>query len=308
MFDIIYGTLELYDMSTTNLLVQRSLPDILGFNYVWDNLGEVNNKGIELSVNSLNMSKEKFSWRTTFNFQLNRNKIKHLYGDMDENGNELDDYENQWFIGRAIDEIWNYEVDGVYQADEEEEADKYGVFPGDFKIVDQNGDGKFTRDAKVFQGFTEPRFKWTLRNEFRLFNNLDVSFMIYSYWGHKTTFNQAKNRDGFLDRTSSYVFPYWTPENPTNEWARLYSSEGSASGYSIYRKRSFIRFDNIALGYNVPQQFLERYQVQQLKFFFNIRNVGIWSPHWDYWDPEWDPDIGPGPTPRTFTLGIDLTL
>src|SRR3546814_10376795 len=71
------------------------------------------------------MSKEKFSWRTTFNFQLNRNKIKHLYGDMDENGNELDDYENQWFIGRAIDEIWNYEVDGVYQADEEEEADKY---------------------------------------------------------------------------------------------------------------------------------------------------------------------------------------
>src|SRR3546814_633831 len=115
---------------------------------------------------------------------------------MDENGNELDDYENQWFIGRAIDEIWNYEVDGVYQADEEEEADKYGVFPGDFKIVDQNGDGKFTRDDKVFQGFTEPRFKWTLRNEFRLFNNLDVSFMIYSYWGHKTTFNQAKNRDG----------------------------------------------------------------------------------------------------------------
>src|SRR3546814_1192585 len=70
----------------------------------------------------------------------------------------------------------------------------------------------------------------------------------------------------------------------------------------------FYPVDNIALGYNVPQQFLERYQVQQLKFFFNIRNVGIWSPHWDYWDPEWDPDIGPGPTPRTFTLGIDLTL
>src|SRR3546814_8625535 len=79
-------------------------------------------------------------------------------------------------------------------------------------------------------------------------------------------------------------------------------------GYSIYRKRSFIRFDNIALGYKVPQQFLERYQVQQLKFFFNIRNVGIWSPHWDYLDPEWDPDIGTGPTPRTLTLGIDLTL
>src|SRR3546814_20296812 len=130
MFDIIDGTLELYDMSTTNLLVQRSLPDILGFNYVWDNLGEVNNKGIELSVNSLNMSTEKFSWRTTFNFQLNRNKIKHLYGDTAENGNELDDYETQWFTRRAIDEISTHELAGVSPADDHDDADTTGLSPG----------------------------------------------------------------------------------------------------------------------------------------------------------------------------------
>ncbi|QEC51460.1 TonB-linked SusC/RagA family outer membrane protein [Anseongella ginsenosidimutans] len=308
LFNKVDGTLELYEMSTTDLLVQRSLPDILGFNFVWDNLGEVKNKGIELSLSSLNMSKDNFSWRTSFNFQLNRNEIAHLYGDTDENGNELDDLENEWFIGHGIDEIWNYQVDGVWQQDEAEEADKYGVSPGDFKVVDLNGDGQFTREDKVFQGFEEPRFKWTIRNEFSLFKNLDVSFMIYSYWGHKTAFNQAKNRDGFLDRTSSYVFPYWTPENPTNEWARLYSSEGASSGFSVYRDRSFIRLDNIALGYNVPHQFLERAKVESLKFFFNIRNVGVWAPNWDYWDPEWDPEVGAGPTPRTYTFGIDLTL
>lgn len=308
LFNKIDGTLELYEMSTTDLLVQRSLPDILGFNFVWDNLGEVKNRGIELSLSSLNMSRDNFSWRTSVNFQLNRNEIRHLYGDTDEEGNELDDLENQWFIGHAIDEIWNYQVDGVWQQDEAEEAAKYGVFPGDFKVIDRNGDGQFTRQDKVFQGFAEPRFKWTVRNEFRLFQNLDLSFMIYSYWGHKTAFNQAKNRDGFLDRTSSYVFPYWTPENPTNEWARLYSSEGSASGFSVYRDRSFIRLDNIALGYHVPQQLLERARVESLRLFFTIRNVAVWSPHWDFWDPEWDPGVGPGPTPRTFTLGIDLTL
>lgn len=308
MFNRIDGTLELYQMSTTDLLVQRSLPDILGFNFVWDNLGEVMNRGIELSLNSLNMTRDNFSWRTSVNFQLNRNEIKHLYGDLDENGNELDDFENTWFIGHAIDEIWDYRVNGVWQTDQAEQAAEYGVFPGDFNIADLNGDGQFTRDDKVFQGFTEPRFKWTLRNDFRFFNNLDVSFMIYSYWGHKTTFNQAKNRDGFLDRTSSYVFPYWTPDNPINDWARLYSSEGGSSGFNVYRDRSFIRLDNIAIGYSIPQQFLERAKISQLKFFFNVRNVAVWTPEWEYWDPEWDPNVGPGPTPRTFTLGIDLTL
>lgn len=306
--NLLDGTLELYDMSTTDLLVQRSLPDILGFNFVWDNLGEVRNKGIELSLNSLNMTRDNFTWRSTVNFQLNRNEIRHLYGDTDENGNELDDYENEWFIGHAIDELWNYQVDGVWQSDEAEQADAYGVFPGDFKIRDVNGDGQYTRDDRVFQGYREPRFKWTLRNEFKIYKNFDFSFMIYSYWGHKTEFNQAKNRDGFLDRTSSYIFPYWTQDNPTNDWARLYSSEGAASGFDVYRKRSFIRLDNIALAWSVPHRIIEKARIGNLKFFFNIRNVAVWAPEWDYWDPEWDPDEAPGPTPRTYTLGIDLTL
>src|SRR5690606_24297730 len=142
-----------------------------------------------------------------------------------------------------------------WQVNEASEAAEYGVVPGDFKVIDKNGDGKFTNDDKEFMGFEEPRFRWTLRNEFNLFKYFDLSFMIYSYWGHKSAYNQAKNRDGFLDRTNSHLFPYWTPDNPTNEYARLYSSNGSAS-FNIYRERSFIRLDNIALAYTVPAQIL----------------------------------------------------
>ncbi|WP_339877976.1 SusC/RagA family TonB-linked outer membrane protein [uncultured Algoriphagus sp.] len=297
------GTIELYKMSTRDLLVQRSLPDFLGFSFVWDNLGQVDNKGFELTLNSTNFERNNFTWRSTANFQLNRNEIVSLYGDLDENGQELDDPGNGWFIGHAIDQIWNYKTQGIWQSDEADEAALYGVKPGDYKIEDVDGDGKFTNADRQFQGYTAPRFRWSLRNEFTLFNNFDISFMLYSYLGHYGSFNQMKNRDGFLDRTSSYVTPYWTEDNPNNEWARLNSSEGGAGGFNVYRKKSFVRLENISMGYNLPKQLTEKANITNLRVYGNIRNVGFYAPQWDFWDPE-----NSGPIPRYFTLGIDVTL
>ncbi len=302
------GSIEVYRSSTKDLLVQRSLPNIVGFDWVMDNLGEVQNRGFEISLNSINMNKENLTWRSTFNLQLNRNKIVHLYGDLDKNGKEIDDVANRWFIGHSIDEIWNYQVDGIWQTSEQAEAAKYGVKPGDFKIKDVDGDGKYTNADKDFQGWTNPRFRWTFRNEFKLFKNFDVSMVMYSYWGHKTAFNQMKNRDGFLDRTSSYVFPYWTAENPSNEWARLYSSEGGASGFSVYQDRSFIRLDNISVAYTVPKSLIQKANIQNLKFFGSVRNVGYYAPKWNFWDAEPDDSGNNVPAPRIVSFGIDITL
>jgi hypothetical protein len=104
----------------------------------------VQNKGIELSLNSVNINHDNFSWRTTMNFQLNRNKIVSLYGDKDANGKEKDDVANRRFIGHALDEIWDYRIDGVWQVAEKDAAAKYGVKPGDFKIRDVDNDGKYS--------------------------------------------------------------------------------------------------------------------------------------------------------------------
>ncbi len=312
LFDnVLDGTLEAYHMSTTDLLVQRSLPDVLGFDWVWDNLGEVQNRGFELSLQSRIMNRPNFAWNSSLNFSLNRNKIIHLYGDMvdvvDEQGNvigqeEVDDFENEWFIGHAIDEIWDMREIGVWQTNEAEEANNYGVSPGDFKVKDVNGDLLYTREDKEFLGFENPRFRWTLRNEFNIYKNFNLSFMIYSYWGHMAEYNLAKNRDGFLDRSSSYVLPYWTPENPLNDYARLYSSEGSAV-FNVYRKKSFIRLNNVALSYNLPTAFVQKASISNCKVYFNIQNAAVWAPDWTFWDPE-----NSGPTPRYFTLGVNVTL
>ncbi|MHA4739731.1 SusC/RagA family TonB-linked outer membrane protein [Dyadobacter sp. MSC1_007] len=321
--NVIDGSLELYKSSTRDLLVKRALPNVLGFDFVLDNLGQVDNKGLELSLNSTNMKRENFSWRSTLNVQMNRNKIVHLYGNKaqvkDASGNvigekEADDITNRWFIGHAIDEIWNYKVIGVWQTEEADAAAKYGVKPGDHKILDVNNDGKFTNDDKVFQGFTSPRVRLTLRNEFKLYKNFDVSFMMYSYLGQKGEFNQMKNRPGFPDRSSSYVFPYWTAENRNNEWARLYSSEGSATGYSVYQSKSFIRFESLALAYTLPRKFVEKISIQNLRIYGNVRNMGFIS-NWKFWDPENGTNNATNqnltysvPSPRIFTMGLDITL
>lgn len=297
------GSLDVYQMNSKDLLVQRSLPDVTGFDWVMDNLGNVENKGIELSVTSLTMERERFSWRTSFNFQLNRNKIKSLYGNFDENGKEVDDVSNKWFIGRAIDEIWDWNPLGIWQLGQEEEAARYGQKPGDYHLEDVNNDGRLSNEDKKFLGFSEPRFRTSLRNEFNFLSNFNFSFFIYSNWGHMASYNQLKSRNGFPDRENSYKNNYWTPENPSNEWARINSNEGGATGFSVYRKKSFIKVDNISLSYTVPHHLLSSLNVRNLRVFANVRNVFSYAPHWDFWDPE-----NSGPTPRNYTLGIDISL
>lgn len=307
------GNIDIYKANTEDLLIERTLPELIGFSSVMSNLGEVENKGIELSLTSKNIDTKNFAWSSTFNFTLNRNKIVHLYGDMvdvlDENGNvvgqkEADDIKNKWFIGKSLDEIWGLEVIGVWQQDEAEEAKKYGVAPGDFKLRDVDGNGQYTDEDKVFQGTTSPKFTWTLRNDFKIYKNIDVSFMLYSLWGHKGTYDVAKHSGTtvYNDRQNAYKLPYWTPENPTNEWARIDSSTGGNS-FSVYRKKSFIRLDNISVGYNVPSRWITKLGLGSLRVYANVRNVAVWAPDFKLWDPE-----NSSPTPRTYTFGINVTM
>jgi len=314
------GSIEYYKKNTKDLLIARGLPVFTGFSSVTSNIGEIQNVGFEVTLNARILEKENFKWRASGNFSLNRNQIKHLYGDMvdvlDENGNvvgqrEADDLGNKWFIGHAIDQIWEPKILGVWQTGQEADATVYGQYPGDFRLKDVDNSGKINNLDNVFQGYQQPRFRWTLRQEFNIYRNWDLSLMAYSYWGNFGTYNQAKNRDGFPERVNSYIVPYWTPENPTNDYARIYSAEGGAV-FNVWRDRSFIRLDNVSLAYSVPSNLLRKVYIDNLKIFCTIRNVGYWAPKWEFWDPERSRDqsnnLVNGPSPRIYTLGVNITL
>ena len=318
--NMLSGSIDFYKKSTADLLIERILPNTTGFDNVIANLGEVQNKGFEISLNSNNINNRNFSWRTNLSFWLNRNEIKHLYGPvnlLDDQGKvigqvEKDDIPNRWFIGHDLDEIWDQKVLGVWQESEAADAKKYGVAPGDFKVEDVNGDGTYSDADRQFLGFRSPRFQWTLRNEFTLFRNIDFSFQLYSNWGQMTDYNQAKNNSGFQDRQNSYKFPYWTAATPTNDYARLYSSNGSAT-FSVYRKTSFIRLNTIALAYTFQKERLERLKIQTMKIYANVSNAAIYAPDWTYWDPEYrnrasDGAISTAIAPTVYSLGLNVTF
>lgn len=302
------GSIDAYTANTKDLLVDRALPEIIGFNSVAANLGQLRNQGFEASLSGDFIRTKNFQWNSNVIFMLNRREIVSLYGDMidvkDAQGNvigqkEADDIKNQWFIGEDPDRIWNYERIGVWQLGEEAAAAKYGNQPGDFKYRDQNGDSVMTNADRIFQGYTTPRFRWSWRNDFN-YGNFGLSVFMYSNWGQTDTYNRAANSSNFADRATDYYIPRWTPKNPINDYGRI----GSKNIGSNYVDRSFIRLDNIALSYAVPRDLLSNLKVQSLRISASVRNVTYWAPYWEFGDPE----SGAAPTPRTYNLSFNLTL
>lgn len=307
---LVTGSIDYYDRTTKDLLVNRTLPSVTGFNSILVNLGEVKNQGMEFSFNTTNMKRNNFEWRSTFAIWWNRNKIVHLYGptpDYDATGKQIgtsekDDIGNGWFIGKPINAVFDYTVVGVWQKDEATTAAKYLYRVGDFKLLDTDGDGKYTIADKQFQGNTTPDFSWNLRNEFRIYKNFDLSFTLYAKMGQLTQLNEAKNVDNFYNRSQFYIRPYWTPENPINDYAALMSTAGGPVTWNVYRKSSFVRIGNVSLAYTVPAAVAHKWGLDGFKVYMNVVNAAVFS-QWKYFDPE-----NKGPTPMSYNLGLNVTL
>ena len=331
--DRITGNLELYTMTTHDMIMYQRLPGFTGFSTIATNLGEVQNKGVEFAINTLNMKNDNFEWRTTLGFSYNKNQIKHIYYQnedvLDASGKvvgtkEMDDKTNGWFIGQAIGTIWDYKVTGIWQADEVTEAAKYGQKPGDPKVENfytaddkVNADGSktpvYNDNDKQFLGKSAPPINWSIRNDFTLWKNFSLSFSIYSYMGHKSleTFYLNQDNGGSLitNGLNTYFKEYWTPENPTNEYARL-NAQGPTGAVSASKlhDRSFIRLENISVGYTLPKQWLQKFDVQNVKLFGSVRNVAVWKKDWEYGDPETGAYNNGGLASRIYSIGLNLTF
>ncbi len=318
---LVTGSVDYYNRTTKDLLVNRTLPSVTGFGSILANLGEVQNKGFEFSFNTNNMKRKNFEWRSTLAFWWNKNQINHLYGatpDFDATGKQIgssekDDIGNGWFIGHNINAVYDYTITGVWGTAEAVTAAKYGYKPGDFKLLDANGDGKYTIADKQFQGNTVPDFSWSLRNEFKLYKNWDFSFTLYAKMGQLSQFNEAKNVDNFYDRSQFYERPYWTPTNQINDYAALMSNAGGPVSWNVYRKSTFVRLSNVSLAYTVPSNIAHKWKLEGLKAYFNVVNAAVFS-NWKFFDPEYhgaNTSTLPSnqtPVPVTFNFGLNLTL
>ena len=312
------GSIDVYHKRTHDMIMAQRLPNFTGFSSITTNLGEVTNTGFEITLRSVNIDQENFKWNTSVGFSYNKNKIKHLYYEYDENGKELDDTSNGWFIGKPIGEIWYWETDGIWQANEADQAALVNQKPGDPKVVNVcTDDDKILEDGtrvpvyndkdRTYQGTTQPPIYWNMRNDFEFFKDFTFSFSMYSYMGHKSRAGYWLNGDNsgsmFTQTCNTFEKEYWTPENPTNEYGRLNAvGPSGVTGIEKVYNRSFVRLDNITLGYTLPRNLTNKWGIQRVHVTAGINNV-FTIDSWEYGDPETG-----GFANRQFQFGLNVTL
>lgn len=304
---------DYYSSNTSDLLMNRRLPVITGLTDMTVNLGGLANHGFEMTLNTVNINKSNFNWKSNLVFSLNRNKINKLYGDYGDyilSGKtytgELPDYINKWFPGHSIDAVWDYKVTGVWQLDEADEAAKVGLKPGDYKVVDVNGDGLYTEvEDKQFLGYRNPRFNIGFRNELTFLKNFTATVFIRADLGQIGAMDIAKHTtSNIYDRINIKAVPYWTQYIAEPVWGRLNNYGGVYAGnYNVYFSRSFVRIQDFSLSYSIPSKDIQRWKLSDLRLFFSVRNLYSF----DKWN-DFDPESGSTPMPRTYTFGFNFGL
>ncbi|MEQ9443205.1 MAG: TonB-dependent receptor [Cyclobacteriaceae bacterium] len=300
----IFASLELYNRKTVDLILNQRIPTSTGFGEVISNIGEVNNKGVELGLSTVNIAKEGFNWSTNVNFSMNKNKIVELYG-----GGIDADVGNSLFVGEPLQANYYYEFDGIWQLDEADEADIYEQVPGSVKVVDQNNDGKLTEaDDRVVLGSEQPKWLMGITNKFRL-GHFDLSFLIYTSQGAQYRNNMLSGTMGEIQagRYNALDLNYWTSENPTND----YYSGAVSNPYRQaiqYQNASFVRVSDITLGYTLPSTTLDRWGLGNFRAYAQVSNPFLFH-DFDGMDPEYNSSTyGDDVSSAIYLIGINLSF
>lgn len=315
---------DAYLKRTKALLLNAPLPETSGFTSVYKNIGKIENKGLEFTINTVNVKSDNFSWNSSFNISILRNKILALGASNDDiflSPGFLSQF-NLMRVGLSAGSFYGYKILGTWGTAEAAEAAKFGLLPGDLKIFDKNGDGKITAADKTVLGKSTPDGYGTFTNTFR-YRHFDLGVELQFDYG-----NQIMNltRHSGQDRTgqaNSYatVLNAWTPTNQNTSIAEdrpafvRYQTE-------IYSTKvengSFIRGRNVTLGYNFSENTIAKLKMSRLRIYAQAQNLFLITKYKGY-DPETSTYNGSSnftqgiqfydyPKPRTFLLGINASF
>ncbi|WP_302459268.1 SusC/RagA family TonB-linked outer membrane protein [Parabacteroides johnsonii] len=306
----------------TDLLLSVNLPAASGFGSAMQNVGEIENKGFEFALNTVNIDTKNFSWSTSFNISTNRNKVKKL---ATEDGRIVSD-KFITEVGQPISSFYMMNVVGVFKDDAD--VAKGPVYspntrPGDLKYEDVDGDGKITTADKTIVGSPFPDFTWGLNNEFK-WKNLSLSVFVNGSQGGKTYFEAGEtllNCAGVQNQLSLVNDRWRSPEEPGNGYLPRAIRSDYALGMSASSRylfdASYVRIKDITLSYDFPGSITQKIGLKGLNAYFNVSNVYTFTDYPGY-DPEASQsgdsvtsagiDSGVYPTPRTYTLGVKVAF
>ncbi|GGZ15876.1 SusC/RagA family TonB-linked outer membrane protein [Echinicola pacifica] len=266
----ISGSMEYYITTTKDLLAPQPLPNSTGFSGYTTNIGETQNRGIELTINTTNIDNGNFTWTTDFIFNRNREEILSL-----PNG---DDITNGRFVGQALTVFYDYKKIGIWQTDQKDLANSFEDEVGEIRVEDYNGDGQINADDRQILGSAVPDFVMGMTNRFN-YKNFDFSFFIYGRFGSMIRSRFHDQFNSLFGRYNNLAVDYWTPDNPTNEFPRPNQNQESpkyASSMS-YFDGSFIKVRNINIGYNFDKSIASKLGMSSLRVYSSIQQPFIFS-------------------------------
>ncbi|WP_229598458.1 TonB-dependent receptor [Runella zeae] len=301
-------TADYYIKNTRDLLNTVSLPSSLGFTSTIQNVGEVQNKGFELGVDS-RLFTGSFKWDVNANISFNRNKVVKLYGGDDILGGNvnvvvINDVTSILREGRPIGQFWGYVEDGYTDQ-------------GRINFKDLDGNGSITQNDKTYIGDPNPNFIYGLNSNMS-YKNFDLSFFVQGVQGNDL-FNVSSIVNtidyGFgLNMPKEVLYNHWTPTNTNAKYPIISRNTATRVSNRFIEDGSYLRLRTIQLAYNLPMEKLGVKWIRNLQVYGSGQNL-LTLTKYSWWDPEVNSRGGSNstmqgidhnsyPTAKSWTIGL----
>lgn len=335
-----------YDKSSKNFLFQQPLPGYIagdqnylgGINPPYINAGKLSNKGYEFSINTKNIETTNVKWSTTLIFSHYSNKVVSL---ANNSGPLIGTVVNGFLhlpvtrtvVGRPIGEFYGYKSLGTFKTDEQLRNapvqfgqpvanSQSGTWLGDLQYADLNNDGVINEKDQTTIGNPNPSFTYGITNTFT-YKSFDLTVFLNGSYGAKilNLLNRTIGGTSSLYQNQlASVANFWTPQNSASD---IPAPKGGTSNANLVisdrfiESGSYLRVQNLNLGYRFPNQWINKAKLNQLKVYVSVQNLYTFTSYKGY-DPEigsmnqnvflTNIDNGRNPIPRTFTAGINATF
>jgi len=304
------AAIEVYNRTTKDLIMRQALPTTSGFGSIIANVGRVSNKGVEMLLNTTNITTKNLMWTTSLNFTKNVNKLEELPNGAKYGWSGGTNPENALVVGYPLKSFLYFQAAGIWQLGDSAEAKRYGQVPGQVRIVDQNNDGKISsgvlgQDDRVVIGSQLPNYTLGMTNRVS-YKNLDVAVMMY--YRNGTMF-----KNGFM---SSYIsdagggarlnLNYWTRNNPSNQIYGMGIPSSNFRDAIFFQDASFLRIADVTFGYTLPKAKTDKMGIDKMRFYLQLINPAYFTKFLGG-DPEYNGAAYQDDVPSsTVTFGFNL--
>ncbi|KJF45100.1 membrane protein [Draconibacterium sediminis] len=303
--NLFIGTIEWYKSNTHDLLLDRILSGVSGYSVTRFNIGEVENKGLELTLDANVIRNREFTLSLGTTWSTNDNKILELDGSVDENGEPLDFVTQGLFIGEPIDNIRNYVFDGIFQEDDDfENSAQPDAQPGFIRVKDINEDGNIGQeDLVIFRKTPDWYSSVYLTMKYKGFDLFADVYIVegatrmnsyLSDWDKGATLQGVRN---------GIKVDYYLPEKPSNLFPRPNIGAPGFLSSAAIKDASYVRLRTLSLGYTISASSISKIGLESAKFYVTGTNLLTFTDYKSY-SPE--NNAGAFPDAKGITVGVKL--